>query len=57
MELFLGTLVVFFCAALAMGLGTLLSGRPMHGGCRSLPADHHCKFEMLCGGACRRKSQ
>lgn len=57
MELFLGTLVVFFCAALAMGLGTLFSGRPMHGGCRSLPADRHCKFEMLCGGACRRRSK
>jgi len=53
MELFVGSLVVFVGAALAMGIGTLLQGRPMHGGCRSLPRDQHCKFQALCGGACR----
>lgn len=53
MELFIGSLVVFVGAALAMGIGTLVKGRPMHGGCRSLPHDQHCKFQALCGGACR----
>ncbi|MGI9342055.1 MAG: hypothetical protein ACR2QV_04355 [Gammaproteobacteria bacterium] len=57
MDLFIGTLLVFLCAALAMGLGLLIKGKPMHGGCRSLPADRHCRFEMLCGGACRRKAK
>ena len=53
--MFIGSLLVFLCVALAMAVGVLLRGRPMHGGCRSLPADRHCKFEFLCGGACRRK--
>jgi hypothetical protein len=54
MEMFIGSLLVFLLVALGMGVGALLNGRPMHGGCRSLPAGHRCKFESLCGGACRR---
>jgi len=57
MATFIGTLLVFLCVALALGLGVILRGRPMHAGCRSLPADQHCRFDMLCGGACKRRSE
>jgi hypothetical protein len=37
MALFVGTLVIVLLCCLAMGLGLLLSGRPLAGGCGSKP--------------------
>jgi hypothetical protein len=37
MALFVGTLLIVLLCCLAMGLGLLLSGRPLAGGCGSKP--------------------
>ena len=55
MELFVGSFIIFVLTALALGIGVLFRGRPMHAGCGSLPGDKSCKSEALCGGACGRK--
>lgn len=56
MELFIGSLLIFGLTALAMAIGTLFRGRPMHAGCRNLPGDPDCVSKSQCGGACRRST-
>lgn len=56
MELFIGSFLIFSLTALALGVGILFRGRPMHAGCRALPGESGCESETACGGACRRKS-
>ncbi len=55
MELFVGSFVMFVLTALALGIGMVFRGRPMHAGCRGLPGDKNCESKALCGGACRRE--
>jgi hypothetical protein len=38
MGLFLGTLIIIGLCCLAMGIGQLLDGRPLAGGCGNKPA-------------------
>jgi hypothetical protein len=35
MEIFLGTLIIIIACCIAMGLGLILSGKPLKGGCGS----------------------
>lgn len=43
MLMFLGTLLVFTLCCLGLGLGLLLAGRPLRGGCGShAPNDPRC---------------
>ena len=43
MSLFFGTLLIFVLSGLAMGIGLLLQGRPLSGGCGSaLPGGARC---------------
>jgi len=35
MEVFLGTLIIVIACCIAMGLGLMLSGKPLKGGCGS----------------------
>jgi len=55
MELFIGSFVMFLLIALALGIGIVFRGRPMHAGCRSLPGKFGCESKVLCGGVCRRR--
>ncbi|MEX0962926.1 MAG: hypothetical protein WDZ52_02640 [Pseudohongiellaceae bacterium] len=56
MALFIGSFIVFVLAAVAMAIGILFRGRPMHAGCRSMPGESNCESETLCNGACKRSS-
>ena len=43
MEIFLGTLLIVIACCIAMGLGLILSGKPLPGGCGTqMPADTGC---------------
>jgi hypothetical protein len=55
MELFIGSFLIFILTAIALGIGILFRGRPMHAGCRGLPGKLGCASEPLCGGICRRR--
>ncbi len=55
MELFVGSFIIFALTALALSIGLLFRGRPMHAGCSGVPGEKGCKSEVLCGGACGRK--
>lgn len=55
MELFVGSFIIFVLSALALGIGLLFRGRPMHAGCGSLPGEKGGKSESLCGSACGRQ--
>jgi hypothetical protein len=52
METFLGTLLIVILCCLAMGIGLLLSGRPLAGGCGSKPPG-----SPRCAGCPRRDSR
>ncbi len=56
MALFLGSFLVFLLAALALGIGIIVNGKPMSAGCRSLPGEPDCDSKSLCGGVCRRRN-
>lgn len=59
MELFLGTIIIVIVCCAVMALGTLLSGKPLPGGCgKQLPGSDACAG---CSGhadenTCRRSS-
>ena len=55
MELYVGSFIMFALAALALGIGILFRGRPMHAGCRRMPGEGACESKPLCGGVCRRE--
>ncbi len=55
MELFVGSFIIFVLTALALGIGLLFRGRPMHAGCSGFSGEKGCNSEALCGGACGRK--
>jgi hypothetical protein len=55
MELFFGSLVAFLFAAVALGIGMVIRGRPMHAGCGRLPGSSGRESKALCAGVCRRK--
>jgi hypothetical protein len=56
MEIFLMSFGVYLITALAFGIGYIVRGRNMHAGCRGITEVSNCKYESLCGGACRRKT-
>jgi hypothetical protein len=55
MGLFVGSFIVFTLVALALSVGILFRGQPMHASCRGLPADSNCSSDAFCSGACRRE--
>jgi len=54
MQLFIGSFLVFGLTTLALAIGILFRGQPMHAGCRGLPDNAGCKSDTACGGVCRR---
>ena len=56
MELFIGSIIAFVLTALALGVGIMFRGQPMHASCRGLPLDANCQSKMSCSGVCRRKN-
>jgi len=56
MTLFIGSFVAFLLTALALGVGIIVRGQPMHAGCSGLPGESVCDSQAVCGGVCRRRS-
>lgn len=56
MALFIGSLIVFALVALALGIGILVNGRPMHAGCGAMPDASHCAAGSRCAGTCPRRA-
>lgn len=54
MALFIGSLIVFTLSTLALAIGIVFRGKPMHAGCRKLPGEA-CQSSTLCNGVCHRR--
>lgn len=60
MQLFIaiaGSFIVFALVALALGIGILVRGKPMHAGCRALPDAGGCAANGQCAGECERRAK
>lgn len=54
MEIFVISFIVYILTALAVGIGILFRGQPMHAGCQGKTDKPSCQYKFSCHGQCRR---
>ena len=56
MALFFGSFIVFLLVTLALSIGIVMRGQPMHAGCGAMPDVGKCAASSQCAGACKRRA-